>query len=1251
MAKRSRKNIDRVIAIVAGLVLAFGLVPVTASAAGEGPDGPGGQAPNISKTVAAAGPEAPPAPTGKAGDNAAKGDKTGDNGAQDGAGASGKDPGETGGGKADVPAGGNGVGTPVAAPADDGAAGGGKAEAPAEGAGESASDTPTEGAGAGEAPDAGGGEGKGGPAVQTDNPGKAGDPEQAAPAAEDGAAAANAQAAQPAAQAEDAATGAKAQLPAFRQSRTVGGVTVAVEAGAGAFPESAGLSVASVPSSATEAAVAPERDENENVAASYTFDIKVLGADGAELQPAGGRSVRVSFAAAEVADPNLETSVYHVSGGEAEELAVSESGSTATATSDGFSFYTVEFTYGELQYVLPGGESVPLADVLAEVGLQGEPTAAESSAPDLFAVGRDASGAWTVSARRAFSSTETLAVTINGAEYAIAVTDEQAVDGGDCGDGVFWELTGQGDDLTLTIRYEGGTGKMADYENHTQLPWNRHRLDIRAVAIGQGVTSIGNSAFESCASLKSVTIPSSVTSIGDSAFSGCIEITSVVIPESVTSIGASAFAGCDSLKSFAIGQGVTSIEENAFYDCANLDSVTIPKSVTAIHYHAFFRCPKLRRLDYGGTFKEWDSMHKHEKWASGTPSDMVVVCGFDGTVGHSPDGGGEASARVEVSHNDAQPLATAIATATPNEGYVFESWTEGGEVVSDKATYSFPQEKHTDLTANFRIPLTITARGQTLAYSGQIQGEGDTVYGDPAEIAEKFEVEGLRPGDTLESVTLDGQGKDAGGYELVPSNAAIGGDNAGDYAIAYVPGTLTIEPAAATVATGSATKAYDGEALTNAEASITGLVNGETAAVTATGSQTEVGSSPNTYSIDWGSAKAENYTVTERLGTLTVEAAPAMKGTLTFDLAGGTLDGKTGKITVEANVGDTIKLPGAPTKKGYAFKFWKGSEYAAGAEYKVEGDHTFTAVWEAEPAKPSYRVASGEGSAYVEGSGAPLAFTFERTVDPEKAFAHFTGIEVDGEAVPRSDASGKANWTARSGSVIVELQPSFLETLPAGAHTVAALFDDGDPAVADFKVSPAPAPAVHTVAFDANGHGKAPGAQEVEHGGKAKRPADPTADGWTFGGWYKDEECKSAYDFSAPVTEDVTLYAKWTRKSSPAPAPAVHTVAFDANGHGKAPGAQEVEHGGKAKRPADPTADGWTFGGWYKDEECKSAYDFSAPVTEDITLYAKWTRKSSSGSGTSPKTGDPLAGAFATALALVAASALALAASRRRRRG
>ena len=79
-------------------------------------------------------------------------------------------------------------------------------------------------------------------------------------------------------------------------------------------------------------------------------------------------------------------------------------------------------------------------------------------------------------------------------------------------------------------------------------------------------------------------------------------------------------------------------------------------------------------------------------------------------------------------------------------------------------------------------------------------------------------------------------------------------------------------PAALTVTTGSAAKKYDGTALTEAEASVTGLVTDETVTVTATGSQADVGTGSNTYAIEWGTAKEDNYTVNENLGTLEVTA-------------------------------------------------------------------------------------------------------------------------------------------------------------------------------------------------------------------------------------------------------------------------------------------------------------------------------------------------------------------------------------------
>ena len=94
-----------------------------------------------------------------------------------------------------------------------------------------------------------------------------------------------------------------------------------VEAPEGVFPEGATLSVEQVPvvqAAQAEEAVEGLRDENSTVAVSYTFDIRVLDADGRELQPADEQSVKVSFRLAEAADANLEAQVYHVSGDEAD---------------------------------------------------------------------------------------------------------------------------------------------------------------------------------------------------------------------------------------------------------------------------------------------------------------------------------------------------------------------------------------------------------------------------------------------------------------------------------------------------------------------------------------------------------------------------------------------------------------------------------------------------------------------------------------------------------------------------------------------------------------------------------------------------------------------------------------------------------------------------------------------------------------------------------------------------------------------
>ena len=209
----------------------------------------------------------------------------------------------------------------------------------------------------------------------------------------------------------------------FDQSIIVDGIIINVTAEDGVFPKEAALSAVRIPSEKIETELKEGRKKDQNIAASYTFDIKILDKEGNELQPTDEQKVRVSFTAGEVADKNLETQIYHISDeGTVENLEVNVIEDTAFVSADGFSLYTVEFTYDKLQYVLEGDSSVRLSLILEVLGLYGEVTDVLCSNTDLFTA-EQFDGDWTVSALQPFTSEEWMTVRINDVIYKIIVTD------------------------------------------------------------------------------------------------------------------------------------------------------------------------------------------------------------------------------------------------------------------------------------------------------------------------------------------------------------------------------------------------------------------------------------------------------------------------------------------------------------------------------------------------------------------------------------------------------------------------------------------------------------------------------------------------------------------------------------------------------------------------------------------------------------------------------------------------------------
>ncbi len=120
---------------------------------------------------------------------------------------------------------------------------------------------------------------------------------------------------------------------------------------------------------------------------------------------------------------------------------------------------------------------------------------------------------------------------------------------------------------------------------------------------------------------------------------------------------------------------------------------------------------------------------------------------------------------------------------------------------------------------------------------------------------------------------------------------------------------------------------------------------------------------------------------------------------------------------------------------------------------------------------------------------------------------------------------------------------------------------------------------------------------------------DLTYEGYTFGGWYTDEDCTTEFTSSTAVESNITLYAKWTKNAATTEKV---TVTFNTNG-GSSVDPVEVDEGSTVAEPTAPTLDGYTFDGWYTDSALTTAFDFSTDITADITLYAKWTAESSSG--------------------------------------
>ena len=173
----------------------------------------------------------------------------------------------------------------------------------------------------------------------------------------------------------------------------------------------------------------------------------------------------------------------------------------------------------------------------------------------------------------------------------------------------------------------------------------------------------------------------------------------------------------------------------------------------------------------------------------------------------------------------------------------------------------------------------------------------------------------------------------------------------------------------------------------------------------------------------------------------------------------------------------------------------------------------------------------------------------------------------------------------------------------------------------DLTVATAANPS-YSVTFNSK-NGTAVSAGTFTASGSVVAPTSPIRAGYNFAGWSAtDGGSAVSFPYSPGVTEDITLYALWSAKSN--------VVTYNSNG-GSAVTAGSFATGGSLVAPAAPTRSGYTFAGWSATNGGSAvSFPYSPNVTEDITLYAKWTAKTFAVSYNSKGGTSIAAGSFTT---------------------
>ena len=291
--------------------------------------------------------------------------------------------------------------------------------------------------------------------------------------------------------------------------------------------------------------------------------------------------------------------------------------------------------------------------------------------------------------------------------------------------------------------------------------------------------------------------------------------------------------------------------------------------------------------------------------------------------------------------------------------------------------------------------------------------------------------------------------------------------------------------------------------------------------------------------------------------------------TISFDSAGGSA---VTSITQEYDT--AVSAPEAPSRNGYRFSGWLTEEGEAFVFDRIPAyDVALTADWELIEYTITYNLGGG-----VNDPSNPAFYTIE---DETVTFA-----------APTRRGYTFRGWFADSGYT------QQITEIPAGSYGVVDVEAKWEIIVYDITY------------YNVDGlENPNPGTYTVED---VVSFAEVFKLGHTFGGFFKEEGfVTSVTGIAEGSIGDVAVYAKYTVNTYnvwlDGKDEADYTVSFDLSGASGSVASQHIVGDAALEYPAIPQRSGYLFGGWYQTEDCTgNAYDFTASVRSDITLYAKW---------------------------------------------